>query len=318
LNYPNNIDDFFLQFGGIADFRAEVNAGNAPCAGMDGNNSLVSQFNRVICRIPANQGYCWTSFDFGNVAGEKNIFAFPDQFVLNADGGESFCRLSTGQQAYFVFNAAGARRDEAPNNVVSDYNPDSGGIVKTGLHCMRCHELNVIERLDQVRDQVLANQNNFEDETVDFVEDVFPENADWTAIYADDISRAQTSVDAIDVPIGEEVVWAMSEDYEAPLTAARVAAQLGIPEGELSGRLASNDAIEVNYQTLDVPGGTITRDLFETIALDTICDLQLGQECPDVQDFCGAVVNGLFIGNPVPCPLGSICNANGECTKVIE
>lgn len=318
INLPDTIDDFMLQFGGIADFRAEVEAGDAPCAGMDGNLSLVSSFNRVICRIPATQGYCWTSFDFGSVAGDQNIFASPDRFTEVSDGGEAFCRLANGQQAYFVFDAAGNRLDEAPINVVADFNPDSGGIVKTGLHCSRCHDVNVIERLDQVRDQVLANQNNFEDEVVEFVEDVYIPNSQWTAIYADDISRAQTSLAAIDVPLGEEVIWALSEDYEAPLTAARVAAQLGIPEGELSGRLASNDDVEINYQTLDVPGGTITRDLFETIALDTICDLQLGQECPDEADFCGAIVNGLFAGNAVPCPEGSLCNADGECTKVID
>lgn len=310
LNIPNNFAQFLDDFGGINDLAAQFDNADAQCAGMDGNQSLVSQNNRVMCRYDSVDGYCWNSFDYGSVANQKNIFAFPDQFLVEADGGEAFCSLDNGQQVYFVFDAAGNRLDEAPINVVSDYNPDSGGIVKPGLHCDRCHELGVIERLDQVREAVLSNEGNFEDDTITFVEDIYIENSEWTDVFASDIGRFQLSVDALDVPIGEEVGWALSEDYEAPLTAARVAAVLGIPEGELAGRLASNDNIQVNYQTLDIPGGVVTRDLFEEVARDTICDLQLGQECPDAQDFCGL--------SAVPCLQGSICDNLGQCTKLVQ
>lgn len=307
LDIPATIDGFYAQFAGIDDIAAEFDEDRAECAGMDGQQSLVSNFNRVICRHDAAQGYCWESFDFAGQVGDQNIFANPTGFLDARDGGEAFCALPNGAQVYLVYDAAGNRLDAAPIQVVSDYNPDSGGVVKPGLHCMRCHESGVIERDDQVLDGVLANEAVFDADVVDQVIEWFPPNEDWGALYAADIAQFQSSLDDAGVSLGEEPIWALSQDHEAPLTQARVAAELGLPVGLLEGALSTDNALQLQYASL-FNGTTevIDRALFEALARDTACSLEVGDTCDEAQ-FCGL--------SAAPCPAGTACNAAGECAR---
>jgi hypothetical protein len=311
LDIPNTIEAFYLQFGGIdifADFDiADI---QVDCAGMNGQDSLVSEFNRVICRHQSINGYCWESFDFAGEAGDQNIFNAPDQFINAKAGGESFCSLENGQQVYLVYDAAGNRLNNAPINVVSDYTPGSGGEVKTGLHCINCHNAGVIERDDAILDTVLDNESDFDDNVVDFVLEAYPGNDRLADIYADDIAFFTRSLEDIGVDLLKpEPVWNGSENHEAPSDLARIAAQLGLPEGEIEGRLAGDDDTERIFSSALANGGTgtIARESFDQAARDTICELELGDEC-DFGNFCGL--------SAVPCIQGSQCLANGECTKV--
>lgn len=308
LDVPDNIDDFYDQFGGIDDIDEDFEDNRVDCAGMDGEQTLVSNFNRVICRHDSTDGYCWESFDFANQVGEQNIFAFPADFQDNEDGGEAFCSLPNGAQVYLVYDAAGNRLDEAPINVVADFNPDSGGVVRSGLHCMRCHESGVIEREDQVRDAVLASEDAFDGEVVDQVLEWFPTNQEWVDLYGDDIALFEDMLEQIDVSVGEEPIWALSQDHEFPVSQQRVAAELGIPVGLLQGALSTDNALQAQYASLfNGTTNVIDRPLLEALARDTICALEIGETC-DEREFCGE--------SAVPCPDGSSCDAFGQCSKV--
>lgn len=308
LDIPSTIDAFYEQFGGISDIAADFDQDRVDCAGMDGQQTLVSNFNRVICRHDSLQGYCWESFDFAAQVGQKNVFASPTDFFAARDGGEAFCSLANGAQVYLVYDAAGNRLEAAPINVVIDYNPDSGGVVKPGLHCMRCHESGIIERDDQVLDAVTANEEVFDADVVDQVLEWFPENSDWPELYGDDLDQFQAFLDDAGVDLGEEPTWALSQDHEAPATQARVAAELGIAPALLEGALSTDNALQLQYASL-FNGTTevIDRVLFESLARDTICSLEIGDPC-DATQFCGE--------SAAPCPEGSVCTARGECTTV--
>lgn len=307
LDMPATFDGFMEQFGDIQSVQEDFDLNRVACAGMDASQSLVSGANRVICRHDARPGYCWESFDFASIAGNKNIFTDPVDFLVAKDGGEAFCSLPSGQQVYLVYNAAGERIDNAPIAVVSDYNDDAGGEVKTGLSCIRCHEEGVLERDDQVRDILLANPNNFDEAVFDLALEWYRPNDELAEIYAQDIDDFSDALDTIEVPVGLEVTWELSEEYEAPMSAVRVAAELGLAEGAFLARLETDDDIQLLYSSLYGGLDTLERDAFEFAARDTICELEVGDVC-DEAAFCGL--------SAVPCPAGSSCDAQGQCTKV--
>jgi hypothetical protein len=286
---------------------------------MDGQASLVSNFNRVQCRHRADFGYLWESFDYAGEAGGQNIFSNPINFADDRAGGEAFASLPDGQQTYFVYNAALNRLDDAPSNVVTDYSPDSDRVVHTGQSCMHCHESGVLERDDQLRDAVHAQAGAFDQDTIDQVDEWFPPNADWAGKYKLDIDTFNNSLAGAGVVLGEEPTWAQSRDYEAPVTQARVAADLGIPAAILQGAISTNAALQVQFSSLfNGTTNNIDRFTFEGVAINAICDLQLGDVCPNANQFCGTFDNfGNFLGSSVPCNAagGSVCNAEGECTK---
>lgn len=318
LDTPDTIDGFLQQFGGINSLEEAV-LDNADCAGMDAQESLVSNFNRVSCRFDAQEGYCYASFDFASQAEEQDIFAFPDTFFNNEDGGEAFCALPNGQQTYLVYAAAGNRLDRAPIAVVSDYTPGSGGEVITGLSCFNCHSAGVIERNDQLLPFVEEFENEFEDAQVAFVEDLFPSNDDWADIYADDVGQFTGSLEDM-APVvavaGTEPIYSAYRNYDDTVLFDRVAGELSLPNEVLEFQIESDG--EVNQQIgVLLTSGKIDRQSFEDDARDVICTLELGGECDfDGAEFVG--VNGVaFCGlSAVPCLDGSTCLGDGTCTTI--
>jgi len=317
LDVPNNYDAWLDQFGGVGS-QDDFDNNEVDCVGMDGQASLVSNFNRVQCRHRADFGYLWESFDFATEAGGANIFSNPIDFASFRAGGEAFASLPDGQQTYFVYNAALNRLDDAPTNVVTDYSPDSDRVVHTGLSCMHCHESGVLERDDQLRDAVHAQAGAFDQDTIDQVDEWFPLNTDWATKYSLDIDTFNASLDRAGLVLGEEPTWALSRDYEAPMNQARVAADLGIPAAILQGAISTNSTLQVQFASLfNGTTNSLDRFTFEGIAINAICDLELGDVC-DENAFCGTNDNfGNFIGSSVPCVAGtaSVCDAQGECTK---
>jgi len=336
LDIPTNGDGldestFLNRFGGIVSQQDDFDNNNIDCAGMDGNASLVSNFNRVQCREDTRDGYCWSSIDYANQAGGANIFGNPVDFFNFRAGGELFCALPDGQQVYFVTNAASNFLFDVPSNVATDYSPDSDRVVHEGQSCMHCHESGVLERDDQLRDSVEQQKGNFDQDTIDQVEEWFPLNSDWPTIYGGDIDQFQRSLTAADVTnfgdVNQEPTWQLSRDYEPPLTQARVAAEYRIPAAILPGLVAFDSNLAIQYSSLfNGTTNVLDRDVMEGVAVQTICDLGLGDDCNfddvinnvgnDGTISCGEFRNGIFVGSAVPCALGSVCNAEGECSKI--
>lgn len=310
LDMPDTIDGFLQEFGGINSLDEAVFDDQTNCAGMDAQESLVSNFNRVSCRFQSNNDYCYASFDFASQANDQDIFANPAGFFDNEDGGEAFCSLENGQQAYLVYAAAGNRLDKAPIAVVSDYTPGSGGEVITGLSCFNCHSAGVIERNDQLLDFVLDNDNDFEDADVEFVEQTFPPNDVWAGIYADDVGSFTDALDSMQpavAAVGIEPVYSAYRNYDDTVLFARLAAELGLPEEVMEFQIDSDD--DVNLQIgIVLSTGKIDRDSFEDDVRDVICNLELGDfECDEAL-FCGL--------SSVPCLEGSVCDAQGQCSSL--
>lgn len=319
LDVPDNIDAFMLQFGGIVGFEDTVLA-EGECAGMDAQESLVSNFNRVACRMDSSDGYCYASFDFASQADTQDIFEFPDTFFDNEDGGEAFCALPNGQQAYLVYAAGGGRLDNAPIVVVSDYTPGSGGEVITGLSCYNCHSAGVIERDDQLLPFVEEFENEFEAAQVAFVQDLFPSNDDWDDIYADDVVQFTRSLESMTpvVDVGAiEPIYSAYRNYDDTVLFDRVAGELGLPNEVLEFQIESDGDVAQQLGVLLTGERKIDRESFELDARDVICTLEIGGDCDEVDGEFVGVNDVLFCGlSAVPCLVGSTCNVDGTCTTI--
>jgi hypothetical protein len=310
LNIPNTISEFYVQFGGPPDLDTEIAENRAECVGMDSQQTLVSNFNRVFCRHDTTFGYAYESYDFGGQVGDQNIFAAPDVFNLNEDGGEAFISLPNGMVAWIVYAAAGNKLAKAPANIVADFRVPNGDVeVEAAADCEGCHTACVIERQDQILDTVLGNESAFDDAVVDKVQELFLPNTEWDEIYARDIADCQNILEDLGVDVsGEEPTFALYLEHDVAASPARVAAELGIPAALLEGAISTNAALEVAYSSLFNGAQVLDRESFDNIARDTICDLELGDVC-DEANFCGL--------SSVPCVNGSVCDvATGQCTKV--
>jgi hypothetical protein len=317
---------FFQRFAGVVQ-QDDFDNNNIECAGMSGQASLVSNFNRVQCREDTRDGYIWSSIDYANQAGGANIFGNPVDFFNFRAGGEIIASLPDGQQVYFVTDAAGNFLADVPSNVATDYQPDSDRVVHEGQSCMHCHMQGILERDDELKPSVLAQKGNFDQDTIDQVEEWFPPNSDWPSIYGGDIDLFQRSLTALGIADGSDVnqepTWQLSRDYQAPLTQARVAAEYRIPSAILPGLVAFDANLSIQYSNLfNGTSNTVDREVMESVAVETICNLGLGDDCDfnaviqgNGVDSCGELRNGLFVGSSVPCAVGSNCNAKGECEK---
>jgi hypothetical protein len=351
LGIPNDFDAYYQQFGGIneLDQLADPAGFDVACVGMDGNASLVSNFNRIQCRYRntsvEGSNYCWNSEDFANETQGANIFSDPlpiaDQanniggFTNFRAGGEAFCGLPDGQQSYFVFAnkvAAGQgniRLDDAPSNVVTDYSPDSDRVVHTAGSCWHCHESGVIERDDQMLTAVESN-SSFGQEVKQEVADLYPGNDALPTIYQNDITDFTNALNTMGVAVGEEPTWALNRDYETPLSIDRVGADFGLRGEVFVGEVQVNDALQEAYSSLgNGTSSTVDFQIVEGAALETNCELGQGDPCNAVDlanfeagnnnfdgtGFCGQIRNGFYVGGPVPCPQGSACDVvNGTCS----
>jgi hypothetical protein len=130
------------------DIADDINRGNIQRIGF--RSSGVSAHNRMIERhkLP-NSGYFWISYDFNADIDEADLRANPlgpKNLNLNGNfnrqfqhaGGEAIWSLPNGMQAYMLVNAAGARLDLAPKEIVKDPRRQ-GGAVENGISCVGCH-----------------------------------------------------------------------------------------------------------------------------------------------------------------------------------
>ena len=190
-NTPASLFDLSRNLG--VDLAGDLRDLDVIAAG--GNKSPISLLkNRLIVRWESDDGYMWVSFDPVDLAGvpQRNLFEFP---LLRDVGGERNFRfdaseviysLRNGLQGYALFNAAGARQNAAPLNIVADNRSPVTPEIKNAVSCHRCHANGVIPMEDQVRAHVVANAAQFPARDVDLVKGIYETAPVLTATFAGD------------------------------------------------------------------------------------------------------------------------------------
>jgi mono/diheme cytochrome c family protein len=245
------------------------------------NGSGISRNNRLIERHESPYGGYWRSYDFADTHGRHNLFAHPlgprsvaDE--LEADGGEIIFNLPNGLHAFMLVNGQGRRLDKAPLTIVSDSRrPDRA--VENGVSCMTCHARGLIPKADQVRTSVERNPNAFSATEADAIRALYPTESALKALFAKDNERFREAVERTGCKLtATEPVAALVGQYEKELDLTLAAAELGLRPGELSARLTESVVLARTLGPLNVPDGTVQRQVYNDAFPDLVRELRLG------------------------------------------
>jgi hypothetical protein len=270
LQLPANRRD--LEEGLNVNIGRDIASFTARRAGFQ--TSAVAQHNRLIERHPLSAGYLWRTYDFASDDGEKHLFEHP----LGPDGPKAFRHdlnatiftLPNGFQGYFLNDGKGAAIEKAPPNILHDANRVSDNrdpSVVTGISCMGCHGNGLREAKDEIRSRVLNAKELFPKLVSEAVAALFPEPAELNELIASDTAAfknalAKAGVTAI-AESGGDIVYALSSQYERPLTLQVAAAELGMATDEF-GKMATARAEGQNkFLVNSLTQGKVARDSFE-------------------------------------------------------
>jgi serine/threonine-protein kinase len=265
------------------DTVAEIADDNLMRAGFA--NSGVSKQDRVLNRfdqgVAAGLNY-WISFDFdggngnGGVNGVSNGFEqnvanesiFEDPLGFAFAGGEAIFSLPNGMQGYYVAAADGTRLAEAPVGVVIDP-AQNNGIVTNGASCHSCHNAGIIDFKDMVKDYVIDNKTDYDNETYESVLEQYPDSSVFLAQMADDSEVHIRATEWAGVPRGTpDAISRVFLDFQLRLTPEVAAGDLQVPVDELK-RNAGN--LDPRLAALGDEGGRVERVLFTQLYLDSLC-----------------------------------------------
>jgi hypothetical protein len=304
LNIPQTQQEFLDLFNVVQVPRehgelTELDILRVSRAGFEGSG--VSDHNRLIERYDAAYGYCWVSYDFAGSSGAQDIFEHPLDF--DEDGGEAICSLPNHMQAYLVATAEGVRLDEGPVEIVSF--PDRDNVIVNGRSCMNCHNKGILPKTDEILEHVL--DGGFSPTEVLLVEAMHPPADELDALIAADQDRHLAALAAAGITDlrAVEPVDALYRSFEAPMTLRRVAAEVGLTEEELEGRLPRLPESLSDLYSLG--GTTIDRATFLPIAQDLLCNLHSGEPALDVSTGRCAPPEGACGGANLPCEDGQRC-----------
>jgi len=261
------------------DKQAEIDANRLMRAGF--SNSGVSKQERVLNRfdsgVAAGQSY-WISFDFdgGNGNGEvnvanENIYADPIDF--NFAGGEAIFSLPNGMQGYYVSAANGNRLGEAPVGVVIDP-AQNNGIVINGASCHTCHNAGMITFTDTVRQYVIDNAREFDNETFEAVMEQYPDADEFQNQMDLDSAMHVNAVAKAGVPKGtpDPITRTFLDFTLGNLTLEKAAGELNVTPEELKENIQQLDP---RLGVLTVKDAYVDRNVFTDAYLDALCELQV-------------------------------------------
>ena len=255
-----------LKVDAIEDIRTE----RVARAGFNGSN--VASNNRMIERHESSYGAYWKSYDFKKpgLNDRKNIFAHPlgpgdNELFFQQDGGEIIFNLPNGLQAYMLVNGQGQRIDKGPADVVSDPKQGDRAVVN-GVSCMSCHINGMIEKTDQVRDTVLGNSAGYDPAVAATVKALYPTKDKFTSLLKEDAARFVSAVERTQAArTRSEPIVSLSLQFQADLDQTLAAAEAGVTVQKLHETVARSPLLAPRLGALNIPGGTVQRDVYVAI-----------------------------------------------------
>jgi cytochrome c553 len=261
--------DVLEQGLGVPDRAAAISAGEVFRVIVQ--DSGVSQNNRAYDRYDGSSfgTYYYRSYDFASESGDRNLFENPTDFV--ADGGEMIFTLPNGLQGYAISDQVDELVDVAPTNIVKDLG-QRDATVRVGISCMACHAGGINARPDEFEAFYAVAENNFKKDERELIALLFSEPDDALATQQSDARQFQGLLEEIGITsVAPEPIYGVSQQFEANLTLARVAAEVGMTTTQFSFELGALNGVFDKLQYT-----TMTRDEFAGVYVESMCILLPG------------------------------------------
>jgi WD40 repeat protein/mono/diheme cytochrome c family protein len=289
LQLPGNLPELERQLR----VDAAVNIQQERVMRVGFNGSGVSRFNRVLERHDSAHGAYWRSYDFdeppqnlnertsSQPPDRRNIFAFPlGPGVVTSSfqhaGGEMIFTLPNGLHGYYLTNAVNERLNKAPTAIVSDpRRPDRA--VEAGVSCMSCHLTGILPKADQVREHLEKNPKAFNRADAELIAALYPAKDKTLAAMESDGKKYSAAVAKTGAKVGRtEAVGIITQRFEADVDLTLAAAEVGVLPEEFRKRIDTSEVLKKNVGALRVPGGTVSRAVWQQGFGDLARELHLG------------------------------------------
>jgi len=236
--------------------------------------SRVTRQDRLVERddIDNRAGALWQSFDFEANAANQSIFQ--DPFAFAPGGSEAIFSLPNGMNGFIIADAAQAIIEES--DILLDTSQNDFRAV-TSISCSNCHAAGFIPVVDEVKDVALSNSRSIglNRDEIEQLQEVYDSPANFAKqVQNDNSSFYQSALQRVSLPIqGVDPVSAVWLGFDADVTLARAAGDLGLPTTEL------RDNIDLLNPVASVlRNSTLDRDDFAGIFIDSLCILSVNLE----------------------------------------
>lgn len=230
------------------DRFAEIRRGNVARSGMA--ESKVSEYNRLLERIPFRGGAYHLSYDNGSNDGDSSFVGFPlgprglglaPQFEFSHDGGEAIYNLPNGYQAYMLVDTTGKRLDVAPSAIVQDGSMPRDAIIN-GISCLSCHFQGMkperfsprLAQLDVVRSAASENFVRFDSRDRKLIEELYSDHNVFERLIEEDRARFLEALKASGIPQrgATEPARELFNRFKDDLNTAGLASEFGLSESD--------------------------------------------------------------------------------------
>jgi len=257
--------------------------------------SRISRQDRLVQRdeIEIRGGALWQSFDFEDDANES---IFEDPFGFAAGGTEAIFTLPNGMLGFIIADENDVIVEDS--DILLDTNQNNFRAI-TSVSCSNCHATGFIPVIDEVRDIATANAREIglNRDELDQLDGIYISPQEFASTVKDDSEAFfQRALQLADLPIqGGDPVSSVFLRFDADLTLADVAGDLGVTPDELDGDLDLLDPVlSVLGSGRNTTGGTLDRDDFTAVFVDSLCVMsQPLENQPDVA-VCDAAAAALL------------------------
>jgi hypothetical protein len=246
--------------------------------------SRISRQDRVVERhdIGIRAGALWQSFDFEDVNNNENIFEDPFGFI--AGGTEAIFTLPNGMLGYIIADANDAIVEDS--DILLDTNQNNFRAV-TSVSCSNCHAAGFIPVVDEVRDIALQNAREIglDRDEVEQLESIYVAAPEFARTVQEDSQVFyQRALQSAQLPVqGGDPVSSVFLRFDQDMRIEDAAGDLGLTPDDLAGSL---DLLDPTLAVLE--RGTIDRDDFTNVFVDSLCNISTFLENVPDQAVCDA------------------------------
>jgi hypothetical protein len=247
--------------------------------------SRISRQDRLVQRddIEVRGGVIWQSFDFADDANES---IFEDPFGFNAGGTEAIFTLPNGMLGYIIADANDNIVEDS--DILLDTNQNNFRAI-TSVSCSNCHASGFIPVVDEVAAISIDNARQLEldRDEIEQLEAIYVSPTVFAKAVKDDSAAFyQSALQRANLPTqGGDPVSGTFLRFDADMRLADAAGDLGVTPDDLSRNLQLLDPV---ISVLD--GGTLDRDDFTALYVESLCELSVQLENAPLAATCDALI----------------------------